>query len=445
MRALALAALAMGGCGSTGLDPSKAAVDVTVVADPSLTDPQVASIKKLVEDVSGAETFSATYTISDQLAGRTARFVYRPGVNAGTLIFTVTATDGAGGFVAAGSSTAVTLQAGSFSTATVTLRGGAPPDGGGGDMKCVFQSAEDCWNGVDDDCNGMTDCADPACQATAVCVPDKNGAFALGTELPAGGMCPAGYGGTSTDINTGLNVNAGCSSAGCTCSATVGCLVDVYVYNSQAACTADINLTGGTFAVSFTNSGPECTAHAFAVGNTLRSHSTTTSNPCVPGGAPALVPPAWTMSNRFCAADAIGKGCQPGYVCVRKAATPSCVLSPGAAACPAQYTAVGSSWYTGFTDGRMCGACACGAQTAGDCTKDVNGNPLYTDIYFGGCGSGINSSVPPNNQQCANPLNNADGAAGYQNGIQPKPPSCPPTSMVSGMLSATGEQTLCCM
>lgn len=465
-RALLAAALALSACSSSGLDSNKAAVDVTVIADSSLNDGQVASIKKLAEDVAGAETFSATYTITDQLAGRTARFIYRPGVNAGTLIFTVTALDGTGGLVAAGVSGTVQLQAGSYSTATVTLAaehgdmGGAhdlagadfagadltvlpdltaPPD-----MTCVFKSAEDCWNGIDDDCNGTTDCADPACQTTALCVPDKSGSFALGTELAAGGTCPAGYMGTTTDINTGLNGNAGCT--GCSCAATVSCTVNVYAYLSQAQCTADANLTGGAFVVSFTNAGAECSPHAFAVGETLRSQNMTTSNPCMPVGVATAVPPAWAMSQRFCAADAIGKGCQAGYVCVRKPTTPSCVLSPGAAACPPQYTAVGTSWYTGLSDTRACGACGCGTQTPGDCTKDQNGNTLYTDIFFGGCGSGQNSSVPPNGKQCANPLNNADGAAGFQGGgIVPLAPSCPGTSMVSGTLTGTGEQTLCCM
>ena len=48
---------------------------------------------------------------------------------------------------------------------------GGAIDSGVDTTGCVFQSAEDCFNGIDDDCNGHTDCDDPACNGSTTCVP----------------------------------------------------------------------------------------------------------------------------------------------------------------------------------------------------------------------------------------------------------------------------------
>jgi len=50
----------------------------------------------------------------------------------------------------------------------------------GGDGRCS-QQTEDCFNGIDDDCNGHIDCDDPACTASAVCVPPASAGGTNGT------------------------------------------------------------------------------------------------------------------------------------------------------------------------------------------------------------------------------------------------------------------------
>jgi hypothetical protein len=52
----------------------------------------------------------------------------------------------------------------------------------------VGPTAENCFNGTDDDCNGAVDCADSACTAIATCVEDSPG-FALGTVVDSATDC----------------------------------------------------------------------------------------------------------------------------------------------------------------------------------------------------------------------------------------------------------------
>jgi hypothetical protein len=315
------------------------------------------------------------------------------------------------------------------------------------DMTCVFQSAEDCFNGIDDDCNGFTDCADPACTSGSECVPAAGGAgFALGTTVGITTSCPSLYS-TKTDVHQGLSGQGGVDCTGCSCTATVSCSASLYVYANQTACTNDMNtLSGGSLIGTVTNANAPamCNAHTFTVGDTYRvGPYTTVSNACVASGASAKTTPMWTTDNRFCQVDKIGAGCSPGYVCVPKVTTPHCALASGAQSCQPGYTPMGT-WFTGFSDTRNCGSCGCGTQTPGNCSHDANNNPTYFQIFFGGCGSGINNNHPPNSQQCVG-LNNADMAYGWESGqFFPVAPSCPATYGETGALTTTGQQTLCC-
>ncbi len=81
-------------------------------------------------------------------------------------------------------------------TSTDSSAGGAGGkiDAGVDTTGCVFQSAEDCFNGIDDDCNGHTDCDDPACNASTTCVPaaGSNG-FAAGAWIDPSLTCPVRF------------------------------------------------------------------------------------------------------------------------------------------------------------------------------------------------------------------------------------------------------------
>jgi hypothetical protein len=59
---------------------------------------------------------------------------------------------------------------------------GGTPDGGGGPIGC-YPPETDCSNGIDDDLNGLTDCADPACDGQTC---STGAACTMGNCPPAG-------------------------------------------------------------------------------------------------------------------------------------------------------------------------------------------------------------------------------------------------------------------
>jgi hypothetical protein len=426
--ALAATLLALSGCGGT-----KACTSKTMLLTVTLGSLAASADNLEVEVLVDGET--SHHTSIARAAGTTTGTIeisFPSGYPTGKSV-TVTVTAAAAGNTLATGTITKTMAA-DCTTASLTVN----------EKACVFQSAEDCFNGIDDDCNGMIDCADPACTSGSECVPANADGFHAGTTVDAGSACPAAYDGTApTDLQSGLS-NGGADCTGCHCTATVSCSANLYVYASQTACTADTTLTGGSLLGSINNANivAECNAHSFTVGQTYRvGPYVTMSNPCTASGTATVSTPSWGMSKRFCQADKVGAGCTQGYVCVAKVSTPHCELAAGAESCSPGYTAMGT-WYTGFSDTRSCGACGCGTQTPGDCTHDVNGNLIYLNLYAGGCGSGINSNAPSNSQRCQG-INLADGAYGWES-FNPKAPSCPPSAPVTGALTATGQQTLCC-
>ncbi len=269
---------------------------------------------------------------------------------------------------------------------------------------CVFQSAEDCFNGIDDDCNGHTDCDDPVCNASTTCVPaaGANG-FVPGAWIDPSTTCPVRFGAGESTINAMLDPGAGCT--GCSCDASVSCSANLYKYASQTACTLDLTDTGGTLAggitatlaAGATTATASCLASTFSATTDARvSAYVTTNGPCTPHGTAKVTPSAWGSSRKFCSSASVGGGCSPGYVCVPKAAPNHCVMALGTKACPAGYTRDAAAWFTGFTDTRTCRACSCGTQTPGSCT------PMQVAFYFGTtttCTAGINHGLQSNTKR----------------------------------------------
>jgi sugar lactone lactonase YvrE len=132
MRALvaataALALIAAAGCKSS----QPGSVELTIVADPSLSDATVAAIGALEISVSGAATVSQSYLVSSSFAsGRQERIVLRPPVSSGTLTIAVMARSAAGAALGYGQTDVALKSSGSVS-ATVTLTGNVPPSDGG--------------------------------------------------------------------------------------------------------------------------------------------------------------------------------------------------------------------------------------------------------------------------------------------------------------------------
>jgi hypothetical protein len=361
-------------------------------------------------------------------------------------------TGGSGGGTGAGGGTG-----GGSGTGGTGGTGGGPATGGAGggtdagnetgaDGGCVFQSAEDCFNGIDDDCNGHIDCDDPACTQRTTCVPavGANG-FVTGVWVDPATPCPVGFEGGESVINSALDPGVGCT--GCSCNAPITCSANLYKYGSALACTADaLTLNNGALAgsVSATLAGGATSPTTTCLASTFTTTTEARIGPyvpsggvCSPKGTPALSTATWGKSRKFCSAAGIGGGCSPGYVCAPRTAPNHCVLAIGPQTCPAGYTQDGGPWYTGFSDRRSCSPCTCGPQTAGSCA------PLQVAFYFGStttCTAGIHRGGGSNTNVCN--FGGDCASAGFTG--TPTAPTCPPVTTVSGALTPAGEQTLCC-
>jgi hypothetical protein len=347
----------------------------------------------------------------------------------------------AGGTAGSGNTAGTPPTGGASTTGGAGGSGGALPDAGGGE--CVFVSAEDCFNGIDDDCNGLTDAADPACASSTECVPAAAG-FTMGILLDADEACPAAYAAAPLDLNRALDAGGGCT--GCSCTATVQCSTKVYRYATATDCNNDGDLTGGTYIGDI---GPVnmCLSATplLQSGQAFRVEPYETHNgPCVAQGSPTLEDPSWGASRRFCGTNLVGAGCGPGNVAVPVTGERRCVVQLGSQSCPVGYLPEQNPWYLDYDDQRGCGPCGCGTQTSGDCTQTTTGNPIQTYLYFGegtSCSSGVHASAGSGEKRCT--VNSTCNSMGFSSS-SPLPPSCPGISQMSGSLTPTGEYTVCC-
>lgn len=308
--------------------------------------------------------------------------------------------------------------------------GGAEDSGGGvrdgaTDARpvCGDGGPEDCFNNIDDDCNGTADCADPACAAPARCVPDPGGA-AFGT-LVAGTTCPAGY--TARTLHRGLDADHACT--GCSCVPEVSrCEASAYAHGQGVCGTSQY--TGQLYPVYSTG------CYAMPSDSDLYIFSVRSFTNCTPQGQGTPAPPRWSETRTFCTANRVGGGCPAGNRCVPAIATSACSVAVGSTTCGGSYPlSSGGTWYTGYSDQRSCGACTCGFGT-GTCNggrivaySGANCTGESVDVGSGTQGSICNLPfVPVSGTVVGTPVN----------------PGCEPTNGPSGALTETGPQTVCC-
>ena len=255
-------------------------------------------------------------------------------------------------------------------------------------------SVEDCTNGIDDDCNGAIDCADPACQAGYACVPTTPagwlGPVALYEGTSAAPGCPTGYA-PAVDAHgapSGGSAQCACScaSAGSQCSASVGQFYsDTNCNNactgtasvSSGACTAVTHCGGAN--VSFTAAAPTWT------GGTCTAQASTT--------LPSLT---YASTARLCstaAQDAPGGCTGTGQQCLPLPMAPygtrACIYlvgDPPPSSCPAGPYSAYHVFYSAAADTRGCTMCQCGGTaTGGTCSGEV-------DVYSGSSCTGTTPS-----------------------------------------------------
>ncbi|MGO8994037.1 MAG: hypothetical protein ACLQVI_11965 [Polyangiaceae bacterium] len=277
-----------------------------------------------------------------------------------------------------------------------------PPDAAadadaGRDAACA-PIETNCLDGIDNDCNGLTDCADPACTAGYTCVPaaTPDGGFTgfaiyEPTQTTA---CPASYPTQTNTYEDLIVLPATCSACTCTAEgASCGDSTLVCTTSAPPGCGPD----GGVSAVV----GPACSPYDAGApfGPTTSctlSVPPATAGSCTAGGGAATLPSVnFGELSRVCAAtEGPGAGCSAGSVCVAKPPAGfhgACVFvaTSGTAECPAGYGSahVTMPSATSFTDTRGCTSCGCGGASGASCSGAAS-------LYSGpGCGGPAGTPV----------------------------------------------------
>lgn len=291
---------------------------------------------------------------------------------------------------------------------------------------CEAQT-EDCFNGVDDDCDDQIDCDDSDCTPTTMCVPEAT----YGTAIDDQKDRPAEFTGGSSTMHGKLDGGNGCS--GCDCiSADPECgPYTVTLSNSQDNCATPGTVVANLTLYQFKTS---CSGQSVpAPWNYISFKGTPTFN-CTNTGTPTLSAPKWTDSSKFCAASATGSGCGAGELCVPKATGSACLLASGSQECPAPFPKK-RSLYTTYMDTR---ACFCDCKThGGDCSQ--------ISLHASGA-SDCSAMIDVRNDAsfCAG-QGAAYSAISYSfSGAWSPATTCEASDIMKGTLTPTDPQTLCC-
>lgn len=354
------------------------------------------------------------------------------------------ATGGAGGGAAGGRGGAAGRATGGNGGAAGGH--GTAGAGGAGGAPCKPTGAENCFDGVDNDCNGKIDCADPACgSGVAQCVAFDPTSAPIGILSGGTGPCSTALYDQATAIFANQN-QLSCTTIvagqGCSCKpGSVSCSTTLAGFKTLAECTG--NTSSGEEAGTFvTGQDNACTAGVppwttDTVGDIYGIAVTTFTasvGACTPAGTPNVPKFGFGVSANFCATKSVGGGCGAGQVCVPTTGTAgACQLFDGTkTSCPGGATAV--PWYTGSSGSATCGPCTCGSPVGGSCNQ-----VLLTAGNHPSC-SGV-AQLQSNTRTCV-----ATGL--FEPGVQfsgtPTSASCSPMSTLGGNAAPSGPKTLCC-
>jgi hypothetical protein len=296
---------------------------------------------------------------------------------------------------------------------------------------------ENCFNGADDDCNGLADCADPACgSSVAACVPPlPSGWTFVGYDVDTRANCPTGYG-MPTDVEEGISW----LSAQCTCSCNLNpasCTTGTFTMKTGDNGTCDNNNTFSNLSqgacVQLPNGGFDVPM------NNVRA---TTAQPVGGGctGSSTTVLPAvsYAHQGRTCTmTQTLGAGCAMGKVCAPAGGQDYkvCVQKSGVNACPNGYPVQHIAGTT-LDDTRSCSACSCGYNSGSCSNAKID---IFTDMS---CTMGYTFNA---DDQCRPPVSGSYKFYSYTAGSLINA-SCTasggqPQGSVSGFKDA---RTICC-
>ncbi len=315
--------------------------------------------------------------------------------------------------------------------------------GDGSPASC--QPTEDCTNGVDDDCNGAIDCADPACDAGFACVAAPPAGWSgpgilyegsdAGAALSVPG-CPAGF---SVDAFDGTaDPSAPPAVCGCACGSPLDVLcsptVSFFYDSSCGDLCASASLAGGACA-------PICSG-----AQTMSIAMTADGGACTPLPTTQVAPATWGTVARVCRPalpNGASGGCGPGQVCAAKGTAPFapfeggfCIWQSGAVACP-DPSQTSHTYFTGGDDTRGCAACTCGPPAGVTC-----GGGTATTYSDTACTS--NAAAQTDDGACISAPAGAQAIEATTAGL-PASGSCNASVVLAtGGFSGSGATTVCC-
>ncbi len=296
--------------------------------------------------------------------------------------------------------------------------GGSAGTGGMGGMGGMLPSTEtDCFDGLDDDGDGNTDCADFDCNPVAKCVPPVPAGWIGHTILFDGAPaqdpgCPADYPADLFQGGKNLGGNASCSPCLCGAPTGIGCswaqnpnapdgvLSKQEPYTSDSPCGSNPGCLGelsipsswngfclGTGApngpdkgwAADTTCGPGsgCTMGSSPCNASVRLDvpPTAAGGTCLASGGTITKSAAFAGKAHACGSPADqGGGCLAQQACLPRptgAFVPGmCVYKPGDQACPGSFPNK-FLYYETFADNRTCSACGCGSPSGASCDATI--------------------------------------------------------------------------
>ncbi len=308
---------------------------------------------------------------------------------------------------------------------------------------------ENCLNDIDDNGDGLADCADPQCQAGYTCVtPAPTGWVGVGWVDPqANSACPAPFL-PATKLYQVAQLVAPPATCTCGCQAPNGVSCPL-----SLACTAGAACTTSA-ATTLTQA---CTTVAVPAPGAQNSCSVAPPQPtggsCQAQANALVTPPVWPASARGCLVADGGACTDTTKTCVPRltGANGPCIARGGNQTCPAGSPYTSKTLYNtgGLNDTRGCSAngCSCGGVAGATCSC-TGGNCGVSIHTQNSCGGSVLQNIPATGA-CTTFTDSGNGDTNWgaqRVGANPSGGTCPPsgTSSATGSATPTESITVCC-
>jgi len=317
--------------------------------------------------------------------------------------------------------------------------------GTGGGTGAGMPMTENCLDGVDNDENGLIDCADPGCQPGFECVPAAPPDLILAhvaSRSPSPNELSCSDGSSAQVVFDRPGDPLSCSGCSCAAAQDTGCSPpEVTCWQYSTSCSSNTDYVG--------NDGDnDC--HDFPGGvyistndSCIRTADSAPIGACpASGGTVMQTPPPWKRQRDVCRIGQTGGGCAMGDVCAPRPPEDFepevCAVREGDQMCPAgwQKTEIG---FSDEDDQRGCLPCQCSSPVGLSCTSgDIT---IYDDDNC----AGDSSTVAESCVDTSSLIDYTSGSYELNSGVVSGQGSCTasggePTGEVVGLLPFT----ICC-